>query len=121
MVYTSTKSKSTVKPRRHFFKVGVPKFYYDPENRPKDKLTAYVEVHRVLAISRVEAAKMVWERHGERLLREMTPGRKMVSFYVNDPVRRICAGRLATVRVYCEHINVNETTKICRFCREKTA
>ena len=87
--------------RRHRYKVGVRKEYFDRQRWPEG-FTSYVEIHIVIASSRVEAAAMVWKRNGRRLLKEMMPNRRKVSLDVNDPVVGVCGnlGRLIPVTVW---------------------
>ena len=87
---------------RRRFLVGIPKVYFPRHLWPKGVGESYTEVHRVFAVSRTEAAQVVWSRHGGRLLREMLPGRQRVSLDVNEPAAGVggILGRLAPITVY---------------------
>ena len=87
---------------RRRFLVGIPKVYFPRHLRPNRIGESYVEAHRVLAVSRTEAAQVVWSKHGDRLLKQMLPGRQRVSLDVNEPAAGVggVLGRLAPITVY---------------------
>ncbi len=62
------------------FKVGIRKSYYPRERTAPDAL--YVETFNIVATNRTEAAGLVWREHGDRILREITPGAERVTLDV---------------------------------------
>lgn len=96
----------TEPPKRHVYSVGIRKDYFPiPAKRNANTMTAYQEVVRIRATSRIEAAEAVWRRWGALWLGLMKPdptiaGNRIISLEVNDPVRRIGMGRIAPVKVY---------------------
>ena len=88
--------------RRRKFKVGVRKDYFPRDLWPKEIMIAYVEVVKVFATSRTEAADKVWQKHGQRWIAQMTPGRLAVSLDVNEPTISVSGtlGRLRAINVY---------------------
>lgn len=106
------------KVKRHRYNVGVRKEYFPSEIHPPAKeMTAWFASFKVLATSRTDAAQKVWAKEGAALRAKMLPNRQKVALEVNDPVRKIFAGRIAPITVYCEHI-FNDGG-VCRFCRQK--
>lgn len=94
------------KPRRKRFKVGMRREYFPRSMWQKEFGRSYVETFEVLAHTRSEAASLVWQQHGERLLSLMNPdtsiGGRRVSLEVDSPGRVGSIGRLAPILVHTQ-------------------
>ncbi len=87
------------------YTVGVHKAYFPKELHPKGIGEEYLEVHKVAAKNRQEAADKVWAEHGERLLKMMLPANRLgrkVSLHVNEP-RAGVGGKLGRLRPNLVH------------------
>lgn len=84
------------------YEVGIPKDYFPKELHPKGLVVSYLEIHKVKAANRTEAAKAIWALHGKRLLSQMLPHVKKLSLYVNEPSAGVggILGRLMPIQVY---------------------
>lgn len=92
--------------QKHYYSVGIRKEYFPERLHPPVKeMSAYFEVVRILASSRLDAAVAAWRQHGTFWMRLMNPdttinGNRIISLEVNDPVRKINGGRIGAIKVY---------------------
>jgi len=94
------------------YTVGIDKYYFPPEKRPKRVFAIlYENPVKVKANSRTEAAKIAWKAYGKSWLQEMGPcmtgaRKRIISLHVNEPSAGVggLLGRLSSIRVYEEDV-----------------
>jgi len=85
------------------YDVGIDKAYF-PKSLWRTG-TEFLEVVKITATSRSEAASKAWQKHGNKWLSMMNPQvttKRIVSLYVNSPDAGVggTLGRLSTIEVY---------------------
>jgi len=87
------------------YEVGIPKCYFPKELWPECLIDSYIQIVKLRANSRTEAALKVWERYGTWWLDLMLPcetSKRIVSLDVNEPQVGVegLLGRLESIKVY---------------------